>query len=138
MDYTPDLVDHWLKNWPMLESLAETPSSSAHLLSPECRHSAKACSNGRPVGIKDVRNHGDPMRYVDLLADLRGAAGQLPPHSLESQVVARRMAECLPMIEIRARLGVDNNRLWAAYRAATKMMAKSLGWKETPNDAVAE
>lgn len=130
MDYTPDLVDFWLRNWPMLESLAETPSSSAHLLSPECRHSDKACSNGRPVGIKDVRNHGDPMRYVDLLADLRGAAEQLPPYSLESQVVARRMAESVPMIEIRARLGVDHNRLWAAYRAALKTMARSLGWVE--------
>lgn len=128
MDYTPQLIDRWLREWELLCSLSESPSSSAHLLSPECRHSEKACSNGRPVGIKSVRNHGDPVRYCDIKADLEQAAEQLPPHSLESQVVARRMAECLPMIEIRARLGVDHNRLWAAYRAATKMMARSLGW----------
>lgn len=130
MDYTPQVIDRWLREFELLETLAETPASSAHLLSSQCRHSEVGCSSGKPVGIKSTRSHGDPVRYVDLLADIRGAAQLLPAHSLESQVVAQRMSTGLPMIEIRARLGVDNNRLWAAYRAACRMMALSLGWEE--------
>jgi hypothetical protein len=130
VDYSPQIVDRWLREWELLTSLSETPATAAHLLSSECRHSDKACGSGKPVGIKSTRSHGDPVRYCDIKADLEQAAAILPPYSLESQVVARRMAESLPMIEIRARLGVDNNRLWAAYRAATKMMARSLGWEE--------
>lgn len=129
MDYSPEIVSFWVRNFELLQSLAETPRASTHLLSPECKQSAHACSDGRPVGIKSTRSHhADTHFYSDVLADIQQAAGALPAYSLESQVVARRMAECLPMIEIRARLGVDHNRLWAAYRAATKMMARSLGW----------
>lgn len=128
MDYTPELVDRWLRQWEFLRSLAESPSTSAHLLSSECRGSDKACSNGRPVGIKNIRNHSDPMHYADLLADLQTAAEMLPPYSLESQVVARRIATGKPMAEIRAQLGKGQTEVWSAYRSACKLMAKALGW----------
>lgn len=133
MDYTPDQVDYWLRNWPLLLSLSETPASSSHLLSSECRAGDRACSNGRPVGIRDVRNHGDPMRYVDLLADLRAAAEQLPAHSLESQVIARRIATGDWVDRIAKQLRTDQHRVRDAYRSACKLMAKSLGWDEGVN-----
>lgn len=134
MDYSPRVIDRWLREFELLESLAETPASSAHLLGGECRHSDKACSNGRPVGIKDVRNHGDPVRYVDVLADIRGAADALPPYSLESQVVAKRISTGAWIDQIAAMLNVRADRVRSAYRSACKMMARSLGWEEqTPS-----
>lgn len=134
MDYTPQLIDRWLREWELLCSLSESPSSSAHLLSPECRHSDKACSNGRPVGIKSVRNHGDPVRYCDLKADLEQAAGTLPPYSLESQVVARRISSGAWIDRIAVELHTRQDNVRSAYRAACKMMAKSLGWVEVARD----
>ena len=134
--YSPDDVSFWLRNWEMLESLAENPRASVHLLSPECKHSDHACSDGRPVGIKSTRAaRSDPHTYSDLKSDLEQAVLALPPHSLESQVVAKRISSGRPMIEIRAMLGCDYNRLWAAYRSACKLMALSLGWEEDPVDA---
>lgn len=129
MDYSPQIVDRWLREFELLQSLAETPSSSAHLLGSECRHSDKACSNGKPVGIKSTRHVGDPMRYCDLLADIRGAADLLPPYSLESRVVARRISTGARMPEIRVQLGCNYTAMWRAYHAACTMMAKSLGWE---------
>lgn len=128
MDYSPQIVDRWVKDYQTLITLAESPSSSAHLLSSECRHSDKACGDGRPVGIKSTRSHSDPMRYVDVLSDISHAAYHLHPSSLERRVVLERMATGAPMAEIRARLGVDTKRMWAAYRAAVKAMALDLGW----------
>lgn len=142
MDYSPHLIDYYLRNWLLVESLAETPSSSFHLLSPECRHSDKACSNGRPVGIKSVRNHSDPFLYVDLLADLHGAASALPPYSMESQVVSRLIAGRLSkgaslegalsdrIHQIRGELAKRYGDVWDAYHSACRMMACSLGWVE--------
>lgn len=130
MDYTPDLVDHWLRNWPLLESLSETPASSAHLLSPECRGADKACSNGRPVGIKDVRQHGDPMRYVDIKADLSHAAYHLHPSSLERRVVAERIATGGKLRSIAKLCGARYDDVLKAYQAGCKLMAEDLGWVE--------
>lgn len=129
MEYTPDQVDWFLKNWLLVESLAESPSTSVHLLSPECRHSDKACGSGKPVGIKSTRSHGDPVRYCDVKADLEQSAQLLPPYSLESRVVARRISTGARMPEIRAQLGCNYTAMWQAYRSACRMMAKSLGWK---------
>lgn len=135
MDYTPEVVDYWCRNWEMLTALAETPASAAHLLSPECRTSDKACGDGRPVGIKNIRNHGDPNRYSDIKADLSAAAALLPAYSLESQVVAKRMSTGCSMPQIRAMLGKAQNDVWAAYRSACKMMAVSLGWEDSDASA---
>lgn len=134
MEYTPDLVDYWLRNWPLLESLAETPASSAHLLSPECRHSDRACSNGRPVGIKDIRQHGDPMAYGDVKADLEQAAQQLPAYSLEGQVISRRIASGDWVDRIAKQLRRDVVPVREAYRAGCKLMAMSLGWEDAPSN----
>lgn len=130
MEYDPQTVDYWLRNYELLGSLAETPQSSAHLLSTECKGSDHACSDGRPVGIKSTRSHGDPTRYIDLLADIRGAAELLPAHSLESQVVARRISTGAWIDQIAKQLHTDQHRVRSAYRAACKMMAQSLGWEE--------
>lgn len=129
MDYSPEIVDRWLREFEMLETLAQSPSTSAHLLSADCRHSEVGCSSGKPVGIKSTRHVGDPMRYCDLLADIRGAADLLPPYSLESRVVARRISTGARMPEIRAQLGCNYTAMWQAYRSACTMMAKSLGWE---------
>lgn len=130
MDYTPQVIDRWLREFEMLETLAQSPATSAHLLSSQCRHSEVGCSSGKPVGIKSTRNHGDPVRYVDLLADIRGAAELLPAHSLESQVVAKRISTGAWIDRIAVELRTDQHRVRSAYRAACKMMAQSLGWEE--------
>lgn len=130
MDYTPQVIDRWLREFELLETLAQSPATSAHLLSSQCRHSEVGCSSGKPVGIKSTRNHGDPVRYVDLLADIRGAVDALPPYSLESQVVARRISTGAWIDQIAAMLNVRADRVRSAYRSACKMMAMSLGWEE--------
>lgn len=134
MDYSPQVVDRWLREWPMLEALAESPTRAAHLLSSECRHSDKACGSGKPVGIKSTRHASDPMRYCDLLADIRGAAELLPAHSLESQVVAKRISTGAWIDQIAAMLNVRADRVRSAYRSACKMMAQSLGWVDVARD----
>lgn len=130
MDYTPQVIDRWLREFELLETLAETPASSAHLLSAQCRHSEVGCSSGKPVGIKSTRSHGDPVRYVDLLADIRGAAELLPAHSLESQVVARRISTGARLADVARLCGARYDDVLTAYRSACKMMAVSLGWSE--------
>lgn len=130
MEYTPEVVDYWCRNWELLTALAETPASAAHLLSPECRTSDKACGDGRPVGIKNIRNHGDPMRYVDVLADLSHAAYHLHPSSLERRVVAERIATGGKLRAIAKRCGARYDDVLKAYQAGCKLMAEELGWVE--------
>lgn len=134
MDYTPQIVDRWLREFEMLETLAQSPSTSAHLLSADCRHSEVGCSSGKPVGIKSTRHVGDPMRYCDLLADIRGAADLLPPYSLESRVVARRISTGAWIDTIAKDLNTRADKVRDAYRSACRMMAKSLGWVEVARD----
>lgn len=134
MDYTPQAIDRFIREWEMLSSLSESPSTSAHLLSGECRHSEKACGSGKPVGIKSTRNHGDPVRYCDIKADLEQALSLLPAHSLESQVVARRISTGAWIDQIAAMLNVRADRVRSAYRSACKMMAQSLGWVDVDRD----
>lgn len=140
MDYTPKVIDRWLREFELLESLAETPVTSAHLLSPQCRHSEVGCSNGRPVGIKDVRQHTDAMSYVDVISDLQAAAGALPAYSIESQVVNRLVCGRLSsgtqlegalsdrIHQIRVELAKRYGDVWDGYHSACTMMARSLGW----------
>lgn len=132
--YSPQVIDRWLREWDLLISLSETPATSAHLLSSQCRHSEVGCSSGKPVGIKSTRNVGDPVRYVDLLADIRGAAKLLPAHSLESQVVAKRISTGAWIDQIAAMLNMRADRVRSAYRSACKLMAQSLGWVDVDRD----
>lgn len=143
MGYSPAVVDRWLREFELLQSLSENASTSAHLLSPQCRHSEVGCSNGRPVGIKSVRNQSDPMAYVDILGDIQGAAGALPPYSRESQVVSRLLSGHLGngallegalsdrIHQIRGELATRYNDVWGAYHSACRLMALSLGWDGT-------
>lgn len=130
--YSPRLISRWLREWDWLESMAENASTSAHLLSPDCRHSDHSCSDGQPVGIKNIRNHTDRMRYADVRADLIVAAQQLPAYSLESQVVAAWMTGDYPSLDEMMRLKVKARKhdVLQAHRAAVRMMAVSLGWEE--------
>lgn len=130
MDYTPAMVDYWVRNFELLSSLAESPSTSAHLLSSECRQSDHACANGKPVGIKATRSHGDPTRYIDVLADIQAAAQQLPPFSLESQVVASRIRTGGKLSIIARLCSVRYDDALSAYRRGVKAMAMTLGWVE--------
>lgn len=130
--FTPDRVKFWLKNWEMLRSLAETPRSSVHLVSPECRHAEHGCAGQNPVGIRSVKGlKGDPYRYSDILADLNQAADFLPPHSLESQVVARLMSgNAKNLDEVCEQIEARDSRVYGAFRCACTMMARTLGWEE--------
>lgn len=142
MDYSPQVVDRWLRELEMLETLAQSAHTSSHLLSPQCRHSEVGCGNGKPIGIKSTRSIGDPMAYVDLLADLHGAAAVLPAYSIESAVVSRLVEGRLSkgtllegalsdrIHQIRGELAKRYGDVWDAYHSACRMMAKSLGWVE--------
>lgn len=131
--YSPDQVGFWVRNWALLESLAETPSSSRHLLTPECRNGeATSCSSHRPVGIRSVRGlHGDPLRYADIMGDLRAALHQLPFRGLGYRAVAERMQGGRPMDELAQALGARYVDVLRAYKAAIASMAKWLGWVES-------
>jgi hypothetical protein len=142
VDYSPHVIDRILREIEMFETLAQSAHTSAHLLSPQCRHSEVGCSDGKPVGIKSTRSIGDPFLYVDLLADTYAAADSLPAYSIESQVVSRlitgRLGKGTPLEgalsdrihQIRGELTKRYGDVWGAYHSACRMMARSLGWVE--------
>jgi hypothetical protein len=124
--YTEARIRYWLRNWLLLESLAETPSTSTHHFG-HGEDDERPCERAHGLS-RNKGEHADPMRYADILADLRAAADQLPPYSLESAVVGQLIGHGpLSMRELRARMGRDMNAVVGAYRQAVAMMARSLG-----------
>ncbi len=71
--YTPTRVDRWLRDWPLLESLAETPRSSRHYLTWEHRNRKGACQNDPKVEQRGTAYFGDELSYADIKADLERA-----------------------------------------------------------------
>lgn len=81
--YTEARIRFWLKNWTLLETLAESMSTSAHHLDHE-EGDDRPCM---PSPGRVQMSRGDPLAYADVLADLRRAHASLRYQSLEWTVV---------------------------------------------------
>jgi hypothetical protein len=126
--YSPEALDHWLRQWPLLESLAETPSSSLHCLTHDHQHRAGACptlpSTGRGGGRR-----ADPLAYADMRADIRQAVATLGGEGdLARRVVDLRIEGGRPLGGIARALKRDYPTVLEAYRYALISMAATLGW----------
>lgn len=121
--YTPARVKFWLRNWPLLESLAESMSTSVHHLD----HTEGDDRPCMPSPSRVQHGRGDAMAYVDVLADLRRAHASLRYLSLEWTVVDyQQRFGPLGMRELREMLHRDQHAVTDAYRAAVAEMAKYL------------
>ena len=78
--YTPATIDRWLRDWPLLESLAERPRSSRHYLTWEHRHRRGACQDSPKVEQRGASAYfGDELSYADIKADIERAWIHLRP-----------------------------------------------------------
>ena len=128
--YTVERIDHWLRNWPLLVSLAETPRSSRHYLTMEHRLRRGPCPEEQRVG-QAGGYHGDPLQYADILADIEQAWVHLKGGqrwSAEFAVVEYTMQR-RSWSELAAAWRVGKEVVAAAYERALVMMAEYLGWK---------
>lgn len=133
--YAPRRIDAYLRQWPAVESGAETPASTRHYWSWEHRNEDGACETEQRLD-QGTRYHGDPMSGADVRADLEAAIALLPAYSLESLVVAQVVKAACGDWSVERRLSAVAKRLGRryadvreAYAAALEMMAKSLGWE---------
>jgi hypothetical protein len=122
--YSPKRVDYWLRHWLELAALAETPSSARNLLT-----NGPTPESPRP-GARQRGAHGDPCRYVNILADIRRAQGQLRPGSIEAQIVVL-IQFGYTLSGISAGNSMGRGRVQELYGDAVKRMAMMLGWEES-------
>jgi len=142
--YPPGKIDFWLDHFEELDTLVLSPKSSAHiaehlarewillqvrLTSCLCKeqhaHDSAAvdpaCSHA-PSGGGAYR--AGPETALCIVADLRRAASELPPHWLAT----RRIWETLSLPAGRARHTALNEPPFSRS-ACVQMMARSLGWR---------
>ena len=128
--YTPQRIAYWLRNWPLLESLAETPHSSAHHLHHGDDDDRRPCMPAPHVSRTGYAP--DPLRYCDVLADLAGAIARLPNGDLAWAVLgALRASPGASLGEIANALRRRKDDVCRAKREAVASMARGLGWHET-------
>lgn len=115
--YQPDTIDRWLKNWPALVSLAETPRRPG-------THAVVTASR--------VYSSGARTSHADTVADLETAmlnvGEKFGRQSAECQVLEYRLqGHSLRAIAgaLRVRTTTSDRHYWGAVR----FMAESLGWK---------
>jgi hypothetical protein len=107
IDWTPALVERWLRDWRSLESLA---------------------ASGFELFARDGGRPGLGVTYVDVKADLEHAAATLDPASLGHLVVRERMRWPAQMVTIARQLHRNKGDVIAAHRQAKEQMARALGW----------
>lgn len=123
--YSPELIDRWLRQWPLLCSLAETPATSRHHLDSEhrkdgpCLDSVRSGSGGRGP---------DALSWADVRADLDRAYSQLAIGSIERQVVWQRMQEPGRLSVIASRMGARYSVVLESYHSAVARMSATLGY----------
>ena len=132
--YTPARIDRWLREWPLLCSLAETPRSSRHYLTLEHQYlQGRPCPPERRLHQRGTGYHGDTLEYADVQSDLEKAwvslkAGQR--WSIEFLVVEHTMKGRL-LWEMAEAWGSSVLSVRVAYERAVRMMAQELGWRAT-------
>lgn len=123
--YSPELIDRWLRQWPLLCLLAETPATSRHHLDSDhhksgpCLDSVRTGSGGRIP---------DRLSWADVRADIQHAYAQLQIGSLERRVIWERMTQPANMDTIARRIGCRYGVALESYRAATVKMSATLGY----------
>jgi len=136
-DYSPSRLDYWIRSWPLLESLAESPRTSRHHLQFDHANQPGPCMPAPKLRGSGKGFHGDSLDYADVRADIERAISLLPAYSLESLVVCRR----LTLVErgheadhslaaVAKSLGRRYDDVRGAYTAALRLMAEALGWSE--------
>lgn len=124
-DYSPEIVDRWLRQWDLLESLAESPRTSVHMLRFNHAEHQGPCSTGPRIG---GGRPSDGLAWAIVKADIEAAAKALPIESLERQVVLARIAGAGPLGHIATILRYRKATVCEAYQRAIVMMAEQLGW----------
>ena len=125
--YSPELIDRWLRQWPLLCSLAETPAASRHHLDSDhhksgpCLDSVRSGSGGRVP---------DTLSWADVRADIQRAYAQLQVGSLERRVIWERMSQPAHMDVIARRIGARYSVVLDSYRGAIVKMSLTLGYVE--------
>lgn len=125
--YTPERLDYWLRNWTLLEVLAETPGSARHQLSEEHRHYDRGCQTPPRIS-SGPRQHADELRWADVQADIERAHVALGKATPEFKIVAIRMrypGESLGVIAKRVRARYQTVR--RVYQRAMVLMSQILG-----------
>lgn len=122
--YTADRLDGWLRDWPLLVSLAETPRSSTHHLRPGHADHDGPCLDSPRSG----RGGGLPRGgcWADVVADIEVAILQLRPYGLQWGVVDLRRRTGASLGEIARGMRVRKAVVCEAYRAALEAMAAHL------------
>lgn len=127
--YSPEMIDRWLRQWPLLCSLAETPATSRHHLDSDhhksgpCLDSVRSGSGGRIP---------DTLSWADVRADIQRAYAQLAIGSIERQVVWQRMTAGGNINMIAKRVGARQTIVRDAYASAVDRMAAYLGYAGSP------
>lgn len=123
--YSPELIDRWLRQWPLLCSLAETTATSRHHLDSDhhkagpCLDSVRSGSGGRIP---------DTLSWADVRADIQHAYAQLAIGSLERRVVWERMTRGGNINLIAKRMTARQTIVREAYAVAVARMSASLGY----------
>lgn len=124
-DYSPEIVDRWLRQWDLLTSLAESPRTSAHMLRFDHANHAGPCTTGPRI---PGGRPSDGLAWALVKADLEVAAKALPITSLERQVVLARIGGAGPLSHLATILRTRKADVCEAYQRAIVMMAEQLGW----------
>lgn len=125
--YSPELIDRWLRQWPLLCSLAETPGTSRHHLDSDhhkagpCLDSVRSGSGGRVP---------DTLSWADVRADLDRAYMQLAVGSIERRVVYERLHHGGNINMIAKRIGARSQIIRDSYASAIVKMSMTLGYAE--------
>lgn len=122
--YCIEAVDKWLRQWELLEALAESPRTSVHHLNFDHAGHSGPCSDG-PRGRGGRRSDG--LAFADLRADLASAVARLPAGSLGRQVVEERIRAGGSLKAVARRLGRRCADVAEAYHAAIAVMSEALG-----------
>lgn len=130
--YSPEMIDRWLRQWPLLCSLAETPATSRHHLDSDhhksgpCLDSVRSGSGGRIP---------DTLSWADVRADLHRAYAQLAIGSIERQVVWERMTNGGTLRAIAARKTSRYSVVLDSYHSAVARMSATLGYVSTASSS---
>ena len=125
MYYTPDRLDWWLRNWDLLDSLAESPVSSRHHLQTDHAHKDGPCIDPPKVGKVGKGQHADPLKYADVQADIERAHAGLAMWSLPWNVVDHRKRGH-NLDAIAKALRIRYHDVTTGYRDALKTMSAFL------------
>jgi hypothetical protein len=126
--YSPKVVDRWLRQWPLLDALVESPVTARHHLETFHERTAPHMEEGKPC----EEPKGPPMHpstaWAEFRADMVTAVRRLAP-GLEKDVV-RLVLRGRSLSAAARELRRNKKTVLDAYQAATYRMAEGLGWED--------